>query len=185
MMPLPTAGDGRDLRFIVEPNDLLGYEPRRAVHAVTLTDGSIRIMEIAEPIWDPLRTAPETLLGLAKQRKGKGRFIAPARHQLAGKLELAGESRHRYCSARRAGNNAAGRDLRLWYRNATRSTQSPPMTASAAIRPLRPWCLCPYELLGLNQIILIVVGGRCLAFDFITDFTTQRNSIATVVSTQV
>ncbi len=74
------------------PNDLLGSSLDVLVHAVTLTDGSIRIMEIAEPtLGSAGELRAETLLAWQSKGKGKGRFIAtrtPSR--LAGKLEAGG-----------------------------------------------------------------------------------------------
>ncbi len=76
------------------PNDLLGSTLDVLVHAVTQTDGSIRIMEIAEPtLGSAGELRAETLLAWQSKGKGKGRFIAtrtPSR--LAGKLEAGGAS---------------------------------------------------------------------------------------------
>ena len=74
------------------PNDLLGSSLDVLVHAVTLTDGSLRVMEIAEPtLGSAGELRAETLLAWQSKGKGKGRFIAtrtPSR--LAGKLEAGG-----------------------------------------------------------------------------------------------
>jgi pilus assembly protein CpaF len=74
------------------PNDLLGSSLDVLVHAVTLTDGSLRVMEIAEPtLGSAGELRAETLLSWQSKGKGKGRFIAtrtPSR--LAGKLEAGG-----------------------------------------------------------------------------------------------
>jgi len=76
------------------PNDLLGSSLDVLVHAVTLTDGSLRVMEIAEPtLGSSGELRAETLLSWQSKGKGKGRFIAtrtPSR--LAGKLEAGGVS---------------------------------------------------------------------------------------------
>jgi pilus assembly protein CpaF len=76
------------------PNDLLGSTLDVLVHAVTQTDGSVRIMEIAEPtLGSAGELRAETLLAWQSKGKGKGRFIAtrtPSR--LAGKLEAGGAS---------------------------------------------------------------------------------------------
>ena len=76
------------------PNDLLGSSLDVLVHAVTQTDGSIRVMEIAEPtLGSAGELRAETLLAWQSKGKGKGRFIAtrtPSR--LAGKLEASGVS---------------------------------------------------------------------------------------------
>jgi len=76
------------------PNDLLGSSLDVLVHAVTLTDGSLRVMEIAEPaLGSAGELRAETLLSWQSKGKGKGRFIAtrtPSR--LAGKLEAGGVS---------------------------------------------------------------------------------------------
>jgi pilus assembly protein CpaF len=74
------------------PNDLLGSSLDVLVHAVTLTDGSLRVMEVAEPtLGSAGELRAETLLAWQSKGKGKGRFIAtrtPSR--LAGKLEAGG-----------------------------------------------------------------------------------------------
>jgi pilus assembly protein CpaF len=74
------------------PNDLLGSSLDVLVHAVTLTDGSLRVMELAEPtLGSAGELRAETLLSWQSKAKGKGRFIAtrtPSR--LAGKLEAGG-----------------------------------------------------------------------------------------------
>jgi pilus assembly protein CpaF len=74
------------------PSDLLGSSLDVLVHAVTLTDGSLRVMEIAEPnLGSTGELRAETLLSWQSKGKGKGRFIAtrtPSR--LAGKLEAGG-----------------------------------------------------------------------------------------------
>ena len=74
------------------PNDLLGSSLDVLVHAVTQADGSIRVMEIAEPtLGSSGDLRAETLLAWQSKGKGKGRFIAtrtPSR--LAGKLEAGG-----------------------------------------------------------------------------------------------
>ncbi len=76
------------------PNDLLGSSLDVLVHAITLTDGSLRVMEIAEPnLGSAGELRAETLLSWQSKGKGKGRFIAtrtPSR--LAGKLEAGGVS---------------------------------------------------------------------------------------------
>jgi pilus assembly protein CpaF len=76
------------------PNDLLGSSLDVLVHAVSLTDGSLRVMEIAEPtLGSSGELRAETLLSWQSKGKGKGRFIAtrtPSR--LAGKLEAGGVS---------------------------------------------------------------------------------------------
>lgn len=76
------------------PNDLLGSSLDVLVHAVTQTDGSFRVMEIAEPtLGSTGELRAETLLAWQSKGKGKGRFIAtrtPSR--LAGKLEAGGVS---------------------------------------------------------------------------------------------
>ena len=74
------------------PNDLLGSSLDVLVHAVTQADGSVRVMEIAEPtLGSSGELRAETLLAWQSKGKGKGRFIAtrtPSR--LAGKLEAGG-----------------------------------------------------------------------------------------------
>jgi pilus assembly protein CpaF len=74
------------------PNDLLGSSLDVVVHVVSLADGSIRVMEIAEPTLGASgELRAETLLAWQNKGKGNGRFIAtrtPSR--LAGKLESAG-----------------------------------------------------------------------------------------------
>ena len=76
------------------PNDLLGSSLDVLVHAVTQTDGSVRVMEIAEPtLGSAGELRAETLLAWQSKGRGKGRFIAtrtPSR--LAGKLEAGGVS---------------------------------------------------------------------------------------------
>ena len=76
------------------PNDLLGSSLDVLVHVVTQTDGSIRILEIAEPtLGSGGELRSETLLAWQSKGKSKGRFIAtrtPSR--LAGKLEAGGAS---------------------------------------------------------------------------------------------
>jgi pilus assembly protein CpaF len=76
------------------PNDLLGSSLDVLVHAVTQTDGNVRIMEIAEPtLGSSGELRAESLLAWQSKGKGKGRFIAtrtPSR--LAGKLEAGGVS---------------------------------------------------------------------------------------------
>ena len=76
------------------PNDLLGSSLDVLVHAVTQTDGSIRVMEVAEPtLGSSGELRAESLLAWQSKGKGKGRFIAtrtPSR--LAGKLEAGGVS---------------------------------------------------------------------------------------------
>jgi pilus assembly protein CpaF len=74
------------------PNDLLGSSLDVLVHAVTQADGSVRVMEIAEPtLGSSGELRAETLLAWQSKGRGKGRFIAtrtPSR--LAGKLEAGG-----------------------------------------------------------------------------------------------
>ena len=74
------------------PNDLLGSSLDVLVHAITLADGTLRVMEIAEPtLGSAGELRAETLLAWQSKGKGKGRFIAtrtPSR--LAGKLESGG-----------------------------------------------------------------------------------------------
>ena len=74
------------------PNDLLGSSLDVLVHAVTQTDGRVRVMEISEPtLGSAGELRAETLLAWQSKGKGKGRFIAtrtPSR--LAGKLEAGG-----------------------------------------------------------------------------------------------
>ena len=74
------------------PNDLLGSSLDVLVNAVTQTDGSVRVMEIAEPtLGSSGELRAETLLAWQSKGRGKGRFIAtrtPSR--LAGKLEAGG-----------------------------------------------------------------------------------------------
>jgi len=76
------------------PNDLLGSSLDVLVHAVTQTDGNVRVMEIAEPtLGSSGELRAEALLAWQSKGRGKGRFIAtrtPSR--LAGKLEAGGVS---------------------------------------------------------------------------------------------
>ena len=76
------------------PSDLLGSSLDVLVHAVTQNDGSVRVVEIAEPtLGSAGELRAETLLAWQSKGKGKGRFIAtrtPSR--LAGKLEAGGAS---------------------------------------------------------------------------------------------
>jgi len=76
------------------PSDLLGSSLDVLVHAVTQTDGSVRVMEIAEPtLGSAGELRAETLLAWQSKGKGKGRFVAtrtPSR--LAAKLEAGGVS---------------------------------------------------------------------------------------------
>jgi Flp pilus assembly CpaF family ATPase len=75
-------------------SDLLGSGLDVLVHIISQTDGSVRVMEIAEPtLGSSGELRAETLLAWQSKGKGKGRFIAtrtPSR--LAGKLEAGGAS---------------------------------------------------------------------------------------------
>jgi len=72
--------------------DLLGLGLDVLVHVVTQADGSIRVMEIAEPtLGSTGELRAQTLLAWQSKSRGKGRFIATRTpSQLAGKLEAAG-----------------------------------------------------------------------------------------------
>ncbi|HEX7599492.1 MAG TPA: hypothetical protein VF518_14845, partial [Polyangia bacterium] len=74
------------------PNDLLGSSLDVVVHVVSQADGSLRVLEIAEPtLGSAGELRAETLLAWQSKGKGNGRFIAtrtPSR--LAGKLEVGG-----------------------------------------------------------------------------------------------
>jgi Flp pilus assembly CpaF family ATPase len=76
------------------PNDLLGSSLDMLVYAVTQTDGSVRVMEIAEPtLGSAGELRAETLFAWQSKGKGKGRFIATrVSSRLAGKLEAGGVS---------------------------------------------------------------------------------------------